>query len=54
MSQPNKKIIVVLFLFVAGIMILGLVTAFFSDLPKLAGVFHSIKIEPLSKTNRTK
>ncbi len=47
MSQPNRKFLVVLSLFVAGIMVLGLVTAIFSDFPKLVAVFHAIKMEPL-------
>ncbi len=47
MTQPNHKTLVVVSLFVVGIMILGLSTALFSDLPKLLDIFHHIHVEAL-------
>ncbi len=40
MSQPNRKILIVLSLFLVGFMVLALVMAFFTDMPKL---FHHIQ-----------
>ena len=47
MSQPNHKVLVIVSLFVAGIMFLGLGGALFSDLPKLIDIFNHIHVEPL-------
>lgn len=47
MSQPNRKILVIVSLFVVGIMVLGLAGALFTDLPTLVDTFHHIHVESL-------
>ena len=47
MSQPNKKVLVIVSLFVVGIMVLGLAGALFSDFSKLLDIFHHIQVEPI-------
>ena len=44
MNSPNKKTLVIVSLFVLGIMVLALVTAFMSDFPKLVDVFHHLEM----------
>ncbi len=43
MSQPNRKILVILSLFIVGFMVLALVMAFFTDIPKLLESVHQIQ-----------
>lgn len=45
MAQTNKKVFMVVSLFILGIMILGLFTTAKSDLPKLANTFHHLHIQ---------
>jgi len=47
MSQPNRKILVVLSLFIIGFMVLALVMVFFTDMPKLLEAVHQIHVEQM-------
>jgi glycosyltransferase 2 family protein len=47
MGQTNHKVLITVSLIVIGIMVLALVTAVYSDVPKLLDIFHHIKIESL-------
>ena len=47
MSYPNRKVILTISLFVIGLMVLALVTAASSDLPKLAEIFHEVRVDQL-------
>ena len=47
MSQPNRKVLVILSLFIFGFMALALFMAFFTDIPKLLEAVHKIHIEQL-------
>ncbi len=47
MSQPNRKIFIVVSLLVMGLMVLGVATAMMSDFSKLVSIFHQIRVEPL-------
>lgn len=47
MSHPNRKLLVVLSLFLVGFMVLALVMAFFTDIPKLLHNIQQIRAEHL-------
>ncbi len=47
MSQPNRKVLVVLSLFIVGFMALALVMAFFTDIPKLLNAVQQIHVEQM-------
>jgi uncharacterized protein (TIRG00374 family) len=46
-SQPNRKVLVILSLFIVGFMALALVIAFKTDIPKLLDAVHQIHLEQL-------
>jgi uncharacterized protein (TIRG00374 family) len=47
MGPTNHKVLITVSLIVIGIMVLALVTAVYSDMPKLLEIFHHIEIESL-------
>ena len=47
MHTPNKKTLIIVSLFVVGIMVLALATAFMSDIPKLVDVFHHLEVDQM-------
>jgi uncharacterized protein (TIRG00374 family) len=47
LHTPNKKTLIVVSLFVVGIMVLALATAFMSDIPKLIDVFHHLQVDQM-------